>query len=78
MYQNGGSAIKYTKITEPHGDGIARTLRKLRAQYGDAWTDAMAEYAIAKSYKLPMPTWREAVPNGVKAPARQYIKFEAV
>ena len=37
--------MKYTKYIEPHGDGIARTLRKLRAQYGDAWTDAMAEYA---------------------------------
>ena len=70
--------MKYIKITEPHGDGIARTLRKLRAQYGDAWTGAMAEYAIAKSRKLPWTTWREAVPNGVKAPARQYITFTGV
>ena len=70
--------MKYTKYIQPHGDGIAKTLHKIRQQYGEAWTDAMAEYAIAKSHKLPMPTWREAVPNGVKAPARQYITFEEI
>ena len=70
--------MKYTKYIQSHGDGIAKTLHKIRQQYGDAWTDNMASYACTKTGRRPCITWREAVPAGVKAPAKQYVSFEEV
>ena len=46
--------MKRTKIINYHGDGIAKTLRKLRDFYGDRWTESMAVYAIGKIRKLPV------------------------
>ena len=67
--------MKYTKFIEPNGDSIAKTLLKLRHQYGDAWTDSLASYACTKAGRLPVISWREPVPKGQRAPARQYITF---
>ena len=46
--------MKRIKVINYHGDGIAKTLRKLRDFYGDKWTRSMARYAISKIRKLPV------------------------
>ena len=70
--------MKYTKMIAVNGDQLCKTLLKYRYQYGDNWTDAMASYAIAKSHKIPLLSWREVVPNGIKTPQKQYISFTEV
>ena len=46
--------MKRIKKINYHGDGIAKTLGRLRELYGDRWTDSMACYAIGKIRRLPV------------------------
>lgn len=46
--------MKRIKTINYHGDGIAKTLKRLRDFYGDRWTESMAIYAISKIRKLPV------------------------